>query len=179
MPPVVVGVDEVMEMVDSTVIRAHHYAVGIKGTQDEEVLGRSRGGFTTKVHARCDVKGRPLGFTLTTGQAHDSQAFPSLLRLVGDRVKAMLADKEYDADAIRDDLLAEEIEPVIPPKANRKAAIYYDRDLYKQRNQIERMFNKLKNWRRVATRYDKTAESFLGFISIAAIKLWMPFVHEA
>lgn len=102
-----------------------------------------------------------------------------MLRLVGDRIKAMLADKGYDADAIREALIAEGIEPVIPTRTNRKAPIDYDRELYKQRNLIERMFNKLKNWRRVATRYDKSAESFLGFISIAAIKLWLPFVHEA
>ena len=116
---------------------------------------------------------------LTLGQAHDGQGFLILLRMVGDRIKAMLADKGYDADAFRDALVAEGIEPVIPPKRNRKVAIDYDRELYKQRNLIERMFNKLKNWRRVATRYDKSAESFLGFVSIAAIKLWLPFVHEA
>ena len=150
-----------------------------KGTQSTEALGRSRGGFTSKIHARCDARGRPLGFTLTPGQVHDSQAFLILLRMVDDRIKAMLADKGYDADAIRDALVAEGIEAVIPPKRNRKAPIAYDRELYKQRNLIERMFNKLKNWRRVATRYDKTAESFRGFISIAAIKLWLPFVHEA
>lgn len=101
------------------------------------------------------------------------------MRMLGDRIKAMLADKGYDADAIREALVAEEIEPVIPPKRNRKTPIDYDRELYKQRNLIERMFNKLKNWRRVATRYDKSADSFLGFISIAAVKLWLPFVHEA
>lgn len=150
-----------------------------KGSQIAEALGRSRGGFTTKIHARCDAKGRPLGFTLTPGQAHDTQGFLILLRMVGDRIKAMLADKGYDADAIRDALVAEGIEPVIPSKSNRKAPIDYDRELYKQRNLIERMFNKLKNWRRVATRYDKTAESFIGFISIAAVKLWLSFVHEA
>lgn len=150
-----------------------------KGTQRAEALGRSRGGFTTKIHARCDAQGRPLGFLLTPGQAHDSQGFLTLLRMVGDRIKAMLADKGYDADAFRDALVAEGIEPVIPPKRNRTVPIDYDRELYKQRNLIERMFNKLKNWRRVATRYDKTAESFLGFVSIVAIKLWLPFVHEA
>ena len=69
--------------------------------------------------------------------------------------------------------------PGIPPKANRKTTILYDTDKYKSRNRIERMFNKLKNWRRVATRYDKTATSFLGFITIAAIHQWLPaFVHE-
>ena len=94
-----------------------------KGTQSAEALGRSRGGFTTKIHARCDARGRPLGFTLTPGQAHDTQGFLILLRLVGDRIKAMLADKGYDADAIREALIAEGIEPVIPTRNNRKAPI--------------------------------------------------------
>lgn len=99
--------------------------------------------------------------------------------MVEDQSQAMIADKGYDADAIRDALIAERIDPVIPPKKNRKAPIDYDRKLYKQRNLIERMFNKLKNWRRVATRYDKSAESFLSFISIAVVKLWLPFVQES
>lgn len=67
---------------------------------------------------------------------------------------------------------------MIPPKANRKVAAAYDREKYKERNRIERMFNKLKNWRRIATRYDKTKESYLGFVALASIKLWLPFVHE-
>ena len=149
-----------------------------KGTQNQEALGRSRGGFSTKVNARCDGKGRPLGFVLTPGQAHDIQAFQALFALIDDKIGALLADKGYDADDIRDELMINGVEAVIPPKSNRKASILYDRAKYKERNLIERMFNKLKNWRRVATRYDKTAESFLGFVTIAAIKLWLPFVHE-
>ena len=150
-----------------------------KGTQDQEGLGRSRGGFSTKIHARCDGKGRPVGFILTPGQTHDNQGFLPLLRMIGERIQAMIADKGYDADAIREELNFNGIEAVIPPKSNRKAMILYDTGKYKSRNRIERMFNKLKNWRRVATRYDKTATSFLGFITIAAIQQWLPaFVHE-
>jgi len=68
---------------------------------------------------------------------------------------------------------------VIPSKSNRQEPRQINHETYKRRNLIERMFNKLKNWRRVATRYDKTAASFLAFITIASVKLWMPFVHEA
>jgi transposase len=99
--------------------------------------------------------------------------------MISERIRAMIADKGYDADTIREELNFNGIEAVIPPKSNRKTAILYDTDKYKNRNRIERMFNKLKNWRRVATRYDKTATSFLGFITIAAIHQWLPaFVHE-
>ncbi|MER8472792.1 MULTISPECIES: IS5 family transposase [unclassified Mesorhizobium] len=150
-----------------------------KGTQQTEALGRSRGGFTTKLHARCDVKGRPLGFVLTGGEAHDIKGFAPLLRMIADKIEALLADKGYDADAIREELAKAEIEAVIPAKRNRKDPAPHDAEKYKWRNLIERLFNKLKNWRRVATRYDKTRESYLGFVAIAAVKLWLPFVHEA
>jgi transposase len=97
---------------------------------------------------------------------------------MADKIKAMLADKGYDADAIREELLFNGIEPVIPSKKDRKQPIPHDPDKYKQRNLIERLFNKLKNWRRIATRYDKTAESFLGFLGLVAAKLWVPFVNR-
>ena len=149
-----------------------------KGSQETEALGRSRGGFTTKLHARCDAKGRPLGFVLTPGQTHDTQGFAPLFRMISDRIEAFLADKGYDADAIREEISSANVEAVIPSKSNRREPILHDKAKYKWRNQIERLFNKLKNWRRVATRYDKTKKSYLGFVAIAAVKLWIPFVHE-
>jgi transposase len=149
-----------------------------KGTQAQEALGRSRGGFSTKIHARCDRKGRPLGFALTPGEAHDTKGFLTLLRLIDDRVRALIADKGYDSDDIRETLRQARIEPVIPSRSNRRQPVSFDRQAYKERNQIERLFNRLKNWRRVATRYDKSAASFLAFITIASITQWLPFVHE-
>lgn len=86
----------------------------------------------------------------------------------------MLADKGYDSDDVRSSLLLKGIVPVIPPKANRKEPIACDFRAYKDRNRVERMFNKLKQFRRIATRYDKTALSFLGFLALAAAKLWIP-----
>lgn len=150
-----------------------------KGTQEAEALGRSRGGFTTKLHARCDAQGRPLGFVLTPGHSHDVHGFAPLFRMIGDRIEAFLADRGYDADAIRDEIARADVEAVIPAKTNRRTPIPHDRAKYTWRNLIERLFNKLKNWRRVATRYDKTRESYLGFVALASIKLWIPFVHEA
>jgi transposase len=150
-----------------------------KGAAEAEALGRSRGGFTSKLHARCDGRGRPLGFVLTAGQAHDIQGFGPLFRMIVDRIEALLADKGYDADAIREELACAQIEAVIPAKSNRRNPAPHDRDKYRWRNLIERLFNKLKNWRRIATRYDKTRESYLGFVAIASVKLWIPFVHEA
>ncbi|WP_245499432.1 IS5 family transposase [Mesorhizobium sp. M1A.F.Ca.ET.072.01.1.1] len=130
-----------------------------------EALGRSRGGFTTKLHARCDRKGRPLGFVLTPGQAHDIQGFGPLFRMIADRIETLLADKGYDSDAIREEIAKAGVEAGIPAKSNRRAPTPHDREKYRWRNLVERLFNKLKNWRRIATRYDKTKESYLGFVA--------------
>lgn len=99
--------------------------------------------------------------------------------MVADRIAALLADKGYDADAIREELARAGVEAVIPAKRNRRDPAPHDREKYRWRNQIERLFNKLKNWRRVATRHDKTADSYLGFVSIASVLLWIPFVHRS
>ena len=148
-----------------------------KGTQEAEALGRSQGGFTSKLHARCDAKGRPLGFVPTPGQAHDSQGLGPLFRMIADRIEALLADKGYDCNVIREELAKAEVEAVIPAKSNRRNPVPHDRQKYRWRNLIERLFNKLKNWRRIATRYDKTKQSYLGFVTLASIKIWIPFVH--
>jgi transposase len=88
----------------------------------------------------------------------------ALLRMLGDQIDALIGDKGYDSDAIRDELETSRVRAVIPSKSTRRHPAAFARDLYKQRNLIDRMFNKLKNWRRIATHYDKTASSFLAFV---------------
>ncbi len=150
-----------------------------KRTEQTEALGRSRGGFTTKLHVRCETRGLPLSLVLTPGQAHDVQGFAPLFSVITDRIEAFLADRGYDADATCEEIEAAGVEAVIPAKVNRRDPAPHDRTKYKWHNLIERLFNKLKNWRRIATRYDKTKESYLGFVALASVKLWIPFVHEA
>jgi transposase len=94
------------------------------------------------------------------------------------RPKALLGDKGYDSDAIREDSWSHGTDPIIPTKSNRKVQRPVDPLLYILRNRIERFFNKLKNARRVATRYDKTVDSFLGFVHLASIKIWLKFVNR-
>ncbi len=101
------------------------------------------------------------------------------MRMIADRIDALLADKGYDSDAVRDTLASMNVEAVIPARRNRRNPAAHDRVKYRWRNQIERLFNKLKNWRRVATRYDKTTQSYIGFVSLASVLLWLPFVHDA
>ncbi|MFT9049586.1 MAG: IS5 family transposase [Gluconobacter cerinus] len=138
-----------------------------------EAFGRSRGGFTSKIHARCDNQGRPLGFVLTGGQVSDYKAVNALMALPAPNPRAMLADRGYDSDSFRQNLLIHGILPVIPSRKGRSVPQKTDWRRYRERNRIERLFNHLKQMRRIATRYDKTALSFMSFLNIAAARLWI------
>jgi transposase len=112
----------------------------------------------------------PLALVLTPGQTHDAQVFTEVLAAVPEAVAIdfAVADKAFDSDAIRWQLLERDIAPVIPSKINRTEPIEHDVDLYRERNRIERLVGKLKQFRRIATRYDKLAASFLAFIHLTA-----------
>jgi transposase len=110
---------------------------------------------------------------LTAGQTSDYVGYELLQDEDLPPAKVLLADKGYDADHIRDHAAAHGATPIIPGRSNRKVPVPIDSFIYALRNLIERCFNKLKNSRRIATRYDKTALSFLGFINIASIRLWI------
>ena len=152
---------------------------GRKRGTHRRALGRSRGGFTSKLHCLADALGRPLAFILTGGEEADCKAYGALIRLPERAPDAFLADKGYDADAIHADLTTRNIEAVIPGRSNRRVKIDYDRTLYKQRNRIERMFGQLKINRAIATRYDQLANSFLGMVHLATARYWLKFVHAA
>lgn len=154
-------------MLDSTMIRAHQHAAGAEGSNAEaEALGRSRGGFSTKLHVACDGLGKPVKFILTPGQDHDVTQGPALI--AGSDAKKIIADKGYDSDALIAEIKALGAEPVIPPRSNRLEERRYDKEEYKKRNVVERFINVIKQSRRVATRYEKTARNFLGVVALAA-----------
>lgn len=142
-------------------------------------LGRSRGGFSTKINARTNAEGLPIGILITPGQAHDVTAYPALMQEVDDNPERMLADKGFDSDAVRHDIEKRGGEALIPTRANRKVQHLVDKAIYALRNRIERFFNRVKNSRRVATRYDKLVASFAAFVLLATIRLWIRFVHTA
>jgi transposase len=119
----------------------------------------------------CDELGRPVRFLLAPGQSHDILAVPALLE--GQRPKAVLADRAYDANSLRQHLEQIGATAVIPSTRSRKAPIPHDPLIYKLRNRIERCFNKLKHFRRFATRYDRLPAHYLAFIHLAAIMLWI------
>lgn len=158
--------------IDSTVARAHACAAGAgKDSAEQEALGRSRGGFSCKIHALTDSLGLPVKFILTGGQAADiSQALPLLK---GVKADALLADKGYDADELLAWAHANQMEAVIPAKANRKVARECNWWLYKERHVVECMFGKLKHYRRIFSRFEKTMRNFMGMLTFAATLLWL------
>jgi transposase len=160
-------------MIDSTIVRAHQHSAGAKGgDRDQEAIGRSKGGLTTKIHATTDALGNPTGFHLTPGDAHDLVGADALLP--GLEADALLADKAYDAEErVIGPLQQAGTVPVIPSRANRKTPREYDTDLYKARHLIENFFAKLKQFRAIATRYDKRARNFLAAIHLAAAVIWL------
>ena len=124
-----------------------------------------------------DPRGRrparpPLRLGLTAGQAHDAPAALALLDRLAPRT-IVLADKAYDGNAIRDLIEAQGAVPNIPAKSNRKWKPCFSKTLYRERNQVERFFSKLKHFRRIATRYDKLADNFLAMVKLASIRLWL------
>lgn len=119
----------------------------------------------------CDTFGRPLRFILTAGQRHDSLTAKVLLE--GFKCEAVLADKAYDNNDLRQTIAEMEAEAVIPSTRSRKVPIPHDETTYKDRNRIERCFNKLKHFRRFATRYDRRASHYLAFIHLAAVMIWL------
>jgi len=126
---------------------------------------------TTKIHMLADTLGRPLRFIVTAGQVGDITTAPALLD--GLSAEAVLADKAYDSNALRALIANMGAEAVIPSNRCRKVAIPHDATIYKHRNRIERCFNKLKHWRRFATRYDRRTLHFTGFVHLAAVMIWL------
>lgn len=163
-----------------------------KGDPDEptdHALGRSRGGFSTKIHILCDGSGHPLCFHLTPGQAHESTAFEEVLDSAdaclldgdGQRIAwplALGADKGYRADWIDECLLDLGIHPVIPSKENEDRdarPVEFDREAYRQRNVVERLIGWLKESRRIFSRFEKTAKNFGGMLKLAFIQQYLRY----
>ena len=143
---------------------------GKRGAQ-EQAIGRSRGGRTTKIHAFANASGRLIAFDLTAGQMADIRSAPGL---IGKLPKAaqVLADTTYDSDKFREFLITRGSTPVIKPNPTRKKIPPFDRVSYKGRNVIERAFSHLKDWRRVATRYDKLARNYRATVTLAILFRW-------
>jgi transposase len=137
-------------------------------------MGRSRGGLTTKIHALVDACGLPIALKLTEGQAHDGRSAADMLGSIHAGV-ILLADRAYDADALRQGLAAQGAWANVKPMPHRRNVPAFSPFLYRYRNLVERFFNKLKHFRAVATRYDKRADNYLASIKLASARIWMRF----
>ncbi len=158
--------------IDSTSIRVHESSNGQKKTKDK-AIGRSRGGLTTKIHAIVDGLGNPVQFLLSPGNDHDSIHAVELLEKVPIKGSNILGDRAYGSQNIRAYITNQGASYTIPPQSNASNPWPVDWWLYKERHLVECFFQKIKWFRRVATRYDKLDSSFLAFVHLAAIIIWL------
>ena len=135
-------------------------------------MGRSRGGLSTKIHALVDAEGRPIRLKLSAGQAYDGHAAIDMVAAVGSG-DIVIADRAYDSDKLRDLLAARGAWANIRPMPNRVHHPVFSGWVYRQRNAVERFFNKLKHFRAIATRYDKRDDNFLASVQLASMRIWL------
>lgn len=134
-------------------------------------MGRSRGGLTSKIHALVDAEGRPVTLRLTGGQVADCAEADALIDGLSEG-NILLADKGYDSNAIRAKAAERKGWANIPPKANRKGTFAFSHWVYRQRNLVERFFNRIKQFRGIATRYDKRPENYMAAVKFVAARIW-------
>ena len=147
------------------------FGFGCKKGEHKQAIGRSRGGRNTKIHAIADAKGRLLSVLLTGGQAHDCPPAKRLIRRTRPP-KKLLGDRAYDSADLRHWLGERGTRGVVPNKSNRKQPFTFDRKSYKQRHRIENAFCRLKDFRRIATRYDRLARNVLASVCLVAAIVW-------
>ena len=169
-----------VQMFDSTVVRAHVSAAGAKGGQQNQALGRSRGGFSCKIHLKTDFDGLPLAFHLTGGEVSDSTQLKTSLDIGPDITpRAAITDKGYDSAKNRAFCRERRIAPIIPHRSNSKSRPrFFPKLLYKTRARIEQAMGKLKRFKRVAMRCEKTAESYAAIVGFACMLILVKSVHR-
>ena len=157
-------------MIDATIVRAHPCAAGY-GDQNTEGLGRSKGGFSSKIHAKVDALGNLLKVVITPGQRNDVTQAKILLDDIHDT--NVIADKGYDSADVRQHIRERNCVDVIPSRSNSKNPVAYDEYLYVERHLVECFFSKMKQFRRVFSRFDKSARNFGSFLAFVGVILWL------
>ena len=137
-------------------------------------MGRSKGGLTSKIHAVVDAFGLPIKLMLSEGQAWDGHAAKALLNTL-EPDATVLADRAYDTNDIRQRINDQKAIANIPCMPQRRIKPSFSKQLYKQRNLVERFFNKLKHFRAIATRYEKEPENYLAGVKLASTRIWIKF----
>ena len=173
------GLELGMVFLDGTVIRAHQKAAGARkhdltsrASAEAQALGRSRGGYGTKGHVLADARGRAMAFVITPGQAAELPQAEELLGFLPGTPVWTVADRGYSSHALREAIRDLGARPAIPTRSNEAPVICRDW-IHVNRERVERLWSRLKEWRAVATRHEKTARSFLGVLSLAATFDWI------
>lgn len=161
------------QCIDGSIVRAHQHSSGAVGNENQ-AIGKSVGGNTTKIHMAVDACGFPIEFDLTGGEVHDCKAAPALI----DKLPASehtIADKGYDSEDVREQIRNRSSNPVIPRKKNSKTGNSdIDWGLYKYRHLVENVFARLKHFRAIATRYDKLKRNYASMLAMACSYIWLP-----
>jgi transposase len=152
---------------DASHIKVHRSGLNPAGGREAQAIGKTKGGWNTKLHAAVDGGGTPQALALSPGHEADVSHAPELLETT--TAGKAVADKGYDSDPLRAWLVGRGITPCIPPRSNRTNPRPYSHASYRKRHLVENFFEKIKTFRRVATRYDKLAETFFGWVLLAVI----------
>jgi len=155
-----------LRFLDSTHVKVHCDGANPAGGQEKQAMGRTKGGLNTKIHAVVDNAAAPVAIQLSAGNEADVTWAPEVIE--GLDCGTLVADKAYDSDGFRELLDSIGSNVCIPPRSNRRDPRKYSKHIYKKRHRVENFFQRLKTYRRVATRYDKLAETYFGFVCLAA-----------
>ena len=165
--------DTEWEFLDGSIVKAHQHSAGA-ASQDDQAIGKSRGGNSTKVHLAVDAYGLPIEFEITGGEVHDCKIAPDLLARLP-AADSVIADKAYDSEDLRTQIEESGAVPVIPRKCNSKVGnAGMDWCLYKYRHLVENAFARLKHFRAFATRYDKLKRNYESMVALACGIMWLP-----
>jgi transposase len=169
----VMNPDTEWEFVDGSIVKAHQHSSGAAGGEDEGI-GKSRGGNSTKIHMAVDSFGLPIEFEITGGEVHDCKTAPKLIAKLPN-ADYVIADKGYDSETLRKQIEEKGSIPMIPRKEN---SIVGNEDmdwcLYKYRHLVENIFARLKHFRAIATRYDKLKRNYSSMVALACGFIWLP-----
>jgi len=161
------------EFIDGSIVKAHQHSTGAAGGKDQ-AIGRSVAGNSTKIHMAVDAYGLPIGFEITGGEVHDCKIAQEFFEKLPP-TQYMVADKGYDSEKLRETIRKKSSIPIIPRKENsKKGNDDIDWGIYKLRHLVENLFARIKNFRAIATRYDKLKQNYISSVALACLYLWLP-----
>lgn len=160
-----------VRFIDGSHVKCHQFATNPAGGQSAQAIGRTKGGLNTKIAALVEGRGRLMAAAIAPGQVYEVEASAPLLETL--RRVLLVGDKGFDSDALRRQMLAQGCVASIPPRSGRRTPAWFHRGFYRQRHKIENFFQRIKVFKRISTRYEKLALTFLNFVLVAAVFDWL------